>query len=1295
MALRAPAPLPALTTPAGLAPPLMRALPRDRALQRLRFHKGRNLTASALEAEQAYVMGRLGLAGRMLSPGVVRGLGVVMADQTAARGRVILEPGLGIGGDGQDVALHRPATIDLAGIPIRGAADAEGPPRGLGVLSLLPVELERVHFASEAERSASFTSTLPRDPRSAPYSDLRLLDAALAAFVPLPEALVPGDAPRARNLATEAMLRAEAEGEAPWEAGLPLALVMIAADGTILWVHRAAARRRGGVAPQPRRPGRAPPAALRQARFEGFVEHWDALFRGGWDGRDVVRHMRWLPPAGLLPRIAWDEARFFPGGWRQAQAPVPADQLDALMNAAAELAPYDLFATGEAVKWLIPVPASVYDPDLLDTAPEIDAEFPETQALLETAVADARRLRDWRHVESVRAIEHMIEAPAARGLDPVGNDPEALPGEDGFPQSEALGTPEEPQASAAADLAAVVAPLAFAPLTAAQRAMIDEAAASGADPYLGVRPFVTEMRRLADEADDLIDLGFSRLQTEIYRIRQIALDNEEATKLATFPILAGIAKGTNAAAMNEGLKKHFVATRAASAPPPSTAPGDGATTQPLMFAMLAQPLAFSTVAFATEQPPSAARFMETTSLASFQTKAESFTFERIDAGAILGAQTETNRFKAIVEQTQKGVVDDLVLATPSEKKRGILAAQPIAGVVRDIRTMTIADRLAASATVTARSSALRAKADIVTQIQNLGLDLTGVTAPLTSESRRHAVLSRRSYEAIRNALAAEDGRRLDGLRAEIVGGDDPDLALVLVEIVSLLPAPGARALTNIQRAAEALRRAQGPLAVAELPGYILGRVLDPDPEEADDEAAFLHSAVAILENAVAILRAVERRVAEVRSAFAPAAALLVRLAGWLDEAETALSGAQRDLDEARHDLRVCLSLIEEEEARLAALGARRQQILDDHVRLVAYVRPRVLAPHRAGTTSGRLLAGVRADPLPACLKEDVAPPAEIDAMLEALREAPIGWLSANPELLAVFRDPLVLEKAYLRVARNNLVRLQHAKTLALPSVPARRTTSEAAALRIAEGYRTLSGKMRTARSSLDYGRFLGASWAERRRRALADMSLNDLVESGAHVEVAKRAVAEIEGIERVATCLWARLRRAPAPVRLLWARELSTYDRVGSLEAIAKLPGWEALPIPLRQDVRRLTSWLFSRMDADPPEARAMMSDLVRVALLLASHAPAADIVAAHVEREQTVETGGVLDLTIARGVPKIGMIVKVYAAEGLQVSGVVRDVIAGRVRIEAREVTGGLRSIATTSRVTIHAASARALAWS
>ena len=73
------------------------------------------------------------------------------------------------------------------------------------------------------------------------------------------------------------------------------------------------------------------------------------------------------------------------------------------------------------------------------------------------------------------------------------------------------------------------------------------------------------------------------------------------------------------------------------------------------------------------------------------------------------------------------------------------------------------------------------------------------------------------------------------------------------------------------------------------------------------------------------------------------------------------------------------------------------------------------------------------------------------------------------------------------------------------------------------------------------------------------------------------------------------------------------------------------------------------------------MGDVVRVSILLASHAPVAEIVAGQVRTPQNAQVGGVVDVDLDRGRPRIGMKVGIYTAGVLSVQGVVRDISGAR----------------------------------
>ena len=559
-----------LTSLVGVSPSRARQVAAELALQRLHYVTGRTLTESAVETEQDWVEARLGVAGRRLSAGIVSGLRVGLADQALEAGRFTLASGRGIAPGGQDIAVLKPAQFRLGDLrELTTTGFGEGVPRGLLSLILKPVVFEIERLPQDASRTYAFEDPCPPDASSAPYLDFVLQDAALLGWVALDPTLAGGDPARAPNVAAEALRRLEeADANAlPWaDVGVAVALLSVADDGQIQWAHRAAVARRGGMLPSA---GRGFRDRIRQARLEGLVEETALATRvAGWDGTNAASFLRHLPPAGVLPRKSWAQPGFFPAGWGVAQAPIPQSQLDAALEAAASLAPYDMDATRDRVKFLVPVPDALYAPDLLE--PATPPDFEAVRAPLRQRIGDTLALRNAYRAQA-RAVQGVIDFAAVSDFSEAEEDP--IPGEDSFPAAQPDPAFYDDEAiGALKTLFEGLDPILF---TATQRSIVDPARLDGAidvasEPF-GVTPFVNTMRALIDTANDTVDFAFNRVQAEIYRLRQIMLDNEEATKLATFPALAGLAKGQNAYALSEGLKANFLAFKAAA---PSTPQGE-------------------------------------------------------------------------------------------------------------------------------------------------------------------------------------------------------------------------------------------------------------------------------------------------------------------------------------------------------------------------------------------------------------------------------------------------------------------------------------------------------------------------------------------------------------------------------------------------------------------------------------------------------------------------------------------------------------------------------------------------
>ena len=91
--------------------------------------------------------------------------------------------------------------------------------------------------------------------------------------------------------------------------------------------------------------------------------------------------------------------------------------------------------------------------------------------------------------------------------------------------------------------------------------------------------------------------------------------------------------------------------------------------------------------------------------------------------------------------------------------------------------------------------------------------------------------------------------------------------------------------------------------------------------------------------------------------------------------------------------------------------------------------------------------------------------------------------------------------------------------------------------------------------------------------------------------------------------------------------------------------------------MQMLVDWLYARIDAVNPQAVGLMHDLVRMCLLLASHAPVNQIIAGHIAKPATVRPGSRVPVTILPGAARIGMQVLIYSGAQVVARGLVEDV--------------------------------------
>lgn len=1255
---------------------------------RLNYTTGRTLTARALELEQQHRSGHLTMLGRQLSPGTVSGLvasvtrdavlpgghghwarspleratdiylerqfkeGIGLGTlwkQTFFRWTVHVSPGLGLTAAGEDVTLNTPFKVDVEKLPVLGRAwDPAKPPRGLGVLLLQPVTAEII--PRQVSGSATIAATpidwflgadsassdpCEPDPGDDPFSDWQVVDGCRLGFFPWPAdwgVLPPADK-RFRNQIVQAIFRREAaagEGTLPWEQlGVPLGLVHISRYGSVTFLDRFAVVRQGGSR-EPRRPllpGSGTPY-LWQARMQEFFDQVRELRASGLNWDDTAAAFRFLPPIGMLPAdvLSVSDYRidFFPPSYDVAAVPVPEEQLEVALEQTAGLAPFDLEAA-DRVRLLVPVPQQYFEPRLLKRE-EVDPIFNSTIGELLDGLGGSlgERTIYW---EMAVAVAGAID-PETVPVYPL-PDPATLPGE-----TVGSFTPDAAHNHGVRSVAAVTALRDLllqrkAPLKPAELAEFDPAGLADGS-FKGLRAIIADLEAKIAISDHAIDFGFLKLQTDIYRVRQVMLSNVQATRLATSPVLASIAQGESSYATGQKLSSYF---QEASKPLQMNAIlAEAAITLPAKAAM-------SKAASAKANAASAA-IAGTASLESMSLK-----------------NTALSNYSSLA--TDKATMINVSTADVSAAGRDdVVAQQPITGEPLDFRTTSVAERIKDPPAAEAKSYALATKAGIVASMVGLPINLEEIEVGVSSPDT--ALVPLEEFTKILEASKDERIKKVLIARAQIVG------AQVVVN-VSPLTVREKELLGEMAPFVEkALAQRRGtvrlPLTTAGLDKLIMSGVLYQNHPDGD-EASFLGVGVSALENATSILRRVEGRIKSYRDVVAACRKTLELLDSCHSSWRTDIATIDLAVANQRHDLTVARALLAEEQARVNAINTRRSDIIREHVKLVLFTRQRSITTANSMPTV--VLHGVYQDPVPACLAGTLRPPAELRQMVRVLRDVPLTWLPAAWPILLKLDRPELLREVYVFARDRASARI--AVPLQAPATTAAAFSSSAQALQsVIDNHQAIALNMLQQKATIDLAFFAGANWKLLRNRAQNELSLADLIESGRGSGLlARQAAHELEQIEHVAACFHARCDDVTPAVRLRWAELISVFDRPLSLRSLTALPAWAQLDQELRRDLQRLLDWLFGRINPKVDAAVTLMNDLVRVTILLTCHAPVSAIMDGHLPKPSRVVVGGFLDLQIDRGDVGIGMQVAIHAGSTVVVRGVVEDLFPGAARVQ------------------------------
>ncbi|MEB3169330.1 MAG: hypothetical protein VKK97_11455, partial [Synechococcaceae cyanobacterium] len=464
------------------------------------------------------------------------------------------------------------------------------------------------------------------------------------------------------------------------------------------------------------------------------------------------------------------------------------------------------------------------------------------------------------------------------------------------------------------------------------------------------------------------------------------------------------------------------------------------------------------------------------------------------------------------------------------------------------------------------------------------------------------------------------------------------------------------------------------LVVPGLPELTFGAVRDaggllpaaPTPPGSSDELALFSSAVASLDLTVAALRLGEGRVRQIRQAISLCLGALVELRQQREQLEQRLRQVEIALAEASQDLAVAEALQAEDRERVEAINNRRKRILRDHVAFLAFQRPRSLDLRRP-TAWLPLDHGGGADPLPPCLADGTPIPREVRAMVDLLREAPLGWFSGLVvELRRLDRiDTLVRLFNSAALRRQQLTTPQPTLPQLAALNPQGLSASELGDAPIGRsigrlfGQRQLLLRQRRQRQTPPTVEQVAAqSWQESLRQAEVFLTLGDLLAGDHHrPELSALAAGLQERWCQVAACLKQRFGAIDPGLRLAGAERLSQFDGPVDLRQLAGLPRWgEAGDGPQRRALQSLVDWLFQQVNGELAEAVAFANDLVRLALLLACHAPVNQILSGQVIGNASLAPEARLPIRIDPLRVRIGMPMVFHGDAGVVAEGVVED---------------------------------------
>jgi hypothetical protein len=1372
--------------------PRVRAAVTEAERRRMNAFPGRALTARVLTGEQAHRSWHIAQLNRTLSPGVVDGLGLAFADEVLAAAATAADPppaaldlvapramalehGLAVATSGEEIDVPGEAAFDALDLPLAapqwlfdGASpptviDGELLPRNVrgrlrewlaegrpvpraGVIVLEPVEYDSLLDPT----GEAALSQCERDLQTEAFDDEVRQESARLVYYAWPEEWLPlpvADLHWRNRLAWAIFLR-EAQLAAShampwWRRGVPAALVAFNAAWQPLFADRAAVVRKGG-APRAHLPLAAGGTRfLWQARIEQLAEHIAEARQFGADTAALAAMLRYLPPAGLLPRDAIDARTrttlLLPATLRIDAAPVPLEQLDALLEDSASGGPIDL-AVRDELRVLVPVPQSHFEPDLL-VVEQADADGEFARAI--DRFVDLRA--DWlrrRHSlrEKARWLAVAIDGPNVPAVPSPAEDPLRLENERiapllpapsgvlhvsgllaGMHQHFIVDAPTPLKPTASDVLYAFVQldrenPPREVMLQFFANGRWDQRAFWGEDLIgWGVAGTASRLRQ-----GELPAAG-SWLRLEV-KAAALGLAGQEITGIA-FTLFDGRAAwgpagvvASDAPWLTEALVKGatqrgegegwtFIAAADADAPFEAafgTAAVEGkrvvVEVETLQADKSVGPLRVGargrqqTVAAMIDARGLRATIEQLRASINKTSDAIDFGFIRVQSDlyrlrqSVL-KQSQATRFAVSPALTQIAELDSAAAtreqlaafygdikqappgAAPAPSPGPVNAPQPSRAAFTTFGASALSPELLGAA-VSPRISGVAGAADL-----RLATDGQVITGSKTTDFGQFGNIfgadALTGVAEVRNVSIAarmEQPRAVEtknfavATRIEITQRlAEADLDLDEVTVA------GVPTGAIDDKSGQPLRKVS---KLVELSDFATA-LTDPSPDASKaDEAHYFLGGVDVSDFTIGLLRNFEGLSARYRTALARCEKAAEAIVAQQSSAAARIAAVERELAEARHDVATTRALLAEETARVNAINARRDAVIAEQVKFLAYARPR-WGERLAPLPSRELDNAFEPDVVPACFAQHDDPPSEVAAMLEVIRRAPLAWFPHARGLLDLI---------------DRLPQLERLTQIALRPLPAAGAAQAAAPLaaasmKLVQTQAGVTAQLRVASTAVFTA---AAGLAERRTQLAGIASLADLCSIFENVLVTRRAAQEYERIATVAGCLHARLGEVKPVLRLAWAEQFSQFDAQVELGDLSLLPRLGEVPQQLREDIVELARWLRGRAARDEPRAQALVNDLLRVCLLAASHSPVNEIVTGRVLRPLPLAPGTILPIRpFLLDRVRLGQTVQFFDGGKVAATAVVHDLHddTAQVRVTQTWIAGSQATEATAVR--------------